>query len=457
MPTRVDPISALEPPEDRQREIGGRVSEASSSTQGPNQSENERIRSRSPTPAEMLNLSGETPTPHQGRRTNETPQTGERVNRNKDEIKIKRKTRAHLKVASLNMRGIGTQAPLDPNNKWSALSYLIREQKIGILAIQETHLTDEAIDNLHRAYGKRLQIYHSSDPENPSQRAGVAIVVNKALTNIKGIETETIVPGRAIMMQIPWHATLKLRILAVYAPNTPKENGAFWNKIVEHWDKRRLPTPDIVLGDFNIVEDALDRLPAHADDPDATVELISMKQRFQIFDGWRLVNETKRGYSYTQEAIRSHSQIDRIYIGETLRNSTTDWSIDLTNVPTDHRLVSVTVLDRKSPYIGPGRWTMPKFLAGDKQFLEEIIKLGKSVNDEIKTVNAGNRTTDNNPQKLFRALKSKIKDMGVKQAREAIPKTVRKINELKVNLQNLQEDDGDQTEEKCLSIVLTKR
>ena len=195
------------------------------------------------------------------------------------------------------MRGAGTQASVDPNNKWSALSYLIREHKIGILSIQETHLTDEALDNLHRVYSKQLQVYYSSDPDNPSQRAGVALVINKAVSNIKGIKTKITVPGRALMMLIPWHATLQLRILVVYAPSSPRENGTFWNKIVEKWDESRLPTPDIVLGDFNTVEDAIDGLPAHSDDPDATIELTSMKQRSQIFDGWRMMNETKRGYS----------------------------------------------------------------------------------------------------------------------------------------------------------------
>lgn len=135
---------------------------------------------------------------------------------------IKRKTRAHLKVASLNMRGAGSQAPLDPNNKWNALSYMIRDHKIGVLALQETHLTDEAVENLHRTYGERLQIYHSSAPDHPSQRAGVALVVNKAVSNVKEIKTTVIIPGRALMLQIPWHATLKPRILAVYAPNSPK-------------------------------------------------------------------------------------------------------------------------------------------------------------------------------------------------------------------------------------------
>ena len=100
---------------------------------------------------------------------------------------------------------------------------------------------------------------------------------------------------------------------------------------------------------------------------------------------------------------------------------------------------------------------MPKFLIGDKQFLDEVIKLWKTVNEDIKRLHGINRTAETNPQKLFRAFITKTKELGMKRAREAIPKTVRKINELKANLQNLQEDDNGHTEEARLSIVLIKR
>ena len=74
---------------------------------------------------------------------------------------------------------------------------------------------------------------------------------------------------------------------------------------------------------------------------------------------------------------------------------------------------------------------MPKFLIGDKHFLEDVIKLGMKLSDKLQNISDGNRSTESNPQILFRALKMKVKELGVKRAREAIPKTVRGSHNIK--------------------------
>ena len=392
LPNRAGYASAHVPPEDRQREIGSRVDGATGPVQGPNMLDNgEETPLPRQAPANRLNRQDETPT----FRT-------DRQDKNKTKTKrVIRKTKAHIKIASLNMRGVGSNQALDPNNKWNTISYLMRDKKIGVLALQETHLDEDATEALHRTYGKRLQIFHTADPTNPTQRAGVAIVINKQIANVKGIKTKEIKPGRALLLEIPWHGTLKLHILAIYAPNSLKENAKFWNDISEKWDEERLTSPDLILGDFNLIEDMIDRLPAHTDDPDATAELMSLKQRFQMIDGWRNFNETKRGYTYTQDAINSHSRIDCIYITERLKDHSSDWLIKHTSVPTDHRLVTTTIIDRKSPYIGPGRWDMLRFLLKDKSFMKDIIKMGAAVNKNVSKATQMYHTQANNPQKIF--------------------------------------------------------
>ncbi|KAI0073488.1 hypothetical protein K474DRAFT_1677850 [Panus rudis PR-1116 ss-1] len=79
--------------------------------------------------------------------------------------KITKNTRARIKIASLNMRGFGNNTS---NNKWNNLHRLIKEDHIGVLALQETHLTNENVDGLHAQYGRRLKIIHTSDPDDPS-------------------------------------------------------------------------------------------------------------------------------------------------------------------------------------------------------------------------------------------------------------------------------------------------
>jgi hypothetical protein len=66
--------------------------------------------------------------------------------------KIKKNTQASLKIASLNIRGRGPTG----NNKWNHINQIMKEQRLGVLAIQEAHLTQEHVDNLHTLFGKRL-------------------------------------------------------------------------------------------------------------------------------------------------------------------------------------------------------------------------------------------------------------------------------------------------------------
>jgi exonuclease III len=87
------------------------------------------------------------------------------------------------------MRGRG-------GDKWHCINQLLRDKKIGILALQETHLSDQLVDSLETLYHKRIKIFHSCNP-NTNNAKGVAIVLNKELTNTYNINTHVLVPGRA--------------------------------------------------------------------------------------------------------------------------------------------------------------------------------------------------------------------------------------------------------------------
>ncbi|KAJ3794998.1 hypothetical protein GGU11DRAFT_747449 [Lentinula aff. detonsa] len=52
----------------------------------------------------------------------------------------KLKTKAHIKVAALNIRGIGNSDVSHPDNKWVHINQLLRDEKIGILVVGEAHL-----------------------------------------------------------------------------------------------------------------------------------------------------------------------------------------------------------------------------------------------------------------------------------------------------------------------------
>ena len=73
--------------------------------------------------------------------------------------------KASLLLASLNTRGFRSSTDQSEDTKWQRLHQLIRNDGIGILALQETHLTSDRVETLHRLYGRRLRILTSVGPE----------------------------------------------------------------------------------------------------------------------------------------------------------------------------------------------------------------------------------------------------------------------------------------------------
>ncbi|KZT18892.1 hypothetical protein NEOLEDRAFT_1079062, partial [Neolentinus lepideus HHB14362 ss-1] len=175
---------------------------------------------------------------------------------------ISRNTRANITLGSLNINGRHAhQLGHSPISKWSSVHSLMRDQRIGILAVQETHLNNEYIDNINELYSKRIHVLNSADPDRPTASAGVAFIVNREIANINDLIFTEIVPGRAALLSTKWHKSQRFSILNIYAPNDHTQHPHFWAKIVAFWDTNHLPKPDFMLGDFNLVEDPIDRSP----------------------------------------------------------------------------------------------------------------------------------------------------------------------------------------------------
>ncbi|KIJ42333.1 hypothetical protein M422DRAFT_254404 [Sphaerobolus stellatus SS14] len=195
--------------------------------------------------------------------SNGPPQEGSQRNQNKEAYKRKR-LKPGLRIGTLNIRGAGSDGTQD---KWNHMNQVIRDNQIGILTVQETHLSNEKLDSLNRLFERSMQIISSEDHTRPNSK-GVAILLNKRLVKWEEAKSKEIISGRAILLTLPWvnqPDTIVLNILAIYAPNDPKESETFWNKLKEKGEQGTLPTIDIILGDFNVIEEAIDRLPSHPD------------------------------------------------------------------------------------------------------------------------------------------------------------------------------------------------
>ena len=143
--------------------------------------------------------------------------------------KLSRKTRAAMKIVTLNMRGQRSANPILPPNKWQGINQMIKKCQIGILAIQEAHLSNKKRKELEEQF-QRLRI-HNSQGDNP-RAVGVAIVINRDVIPDQEVKEFILIPGRAMITTVQWHANLVIAILNVYAPNAPQENESFWKNVL---------------------------------------------------------------------------------------------------------------------------------------------------------------------------------------------------------------------------------
>ena len=124
-----------------------------------------------------------------------TPHTS--ITRNPSTPRDLPRLRDYLKLVSLNIRGRTSTVRGFRQDKWFEIYRVLMSNHIAILATQESHLTDELVENIRSTFNTKLEILHSPLPETRNA-AGVAFVINKGLLETNNIKCEIIIPGRAI-------------------------------------------------------------------------------------------------------------------------------------------------------------------------------------------------------------------------------------------------------------------
>ncbi len=182
-----------------------------------------------------------------------------------------------------------------------------------------------------------------------------------------------------IQFSINWPPRSHTTILATYAPNPPSENHDFWISLAQWYNVPDRPKPHILLGDFNLIEEAADH---HPDPPQASAALLDLRVNLHLIDGCRCTNPPLEcRYTFAQPGNGSRSRIDRIYAMEDIISRALDWSIENPEIPTDHQLITIKIYDKNSPQIRHGCWAMKLFLLKDKKFLSDIENIGQKIAD----------------------------------------------------------------------------
>ena len=359
--------------------------------------------------------------------------------------------KATITVATLNINGF--KAPshnMTGVQKWSTIYRTMSDQKIAILALQETHLDEERLDQVAQCYGKRLTIITSPDPDTPRASAGVAFAINNRLIKPNNITVFELFEGRALAIKIKWHNTEETTILNVYAPHTRASQPDFWKKLETRKKLLRLRNPDFMLGDFNVTEDAIDRYPHHRDDINATSAMRDIRHQWRLQDSWRHAYPNYKAYTYRAIANDQpiKSRLDRIYTSPTVAQHSFNWQHSATPVPTDHWLVLVKFAPLDAPYIGTGRWTLNISALTNKKLTTNIIRSGLKLQLDIEKVTRDQiDRNDVNPQLLWKSFKDNIKNVAKQHNKVTLYKTASRITHLRKDLHNISQNHDFNTNE----------
>ena len=360
-------------------------------------------------------------------------------------------------IGTLNIKGKLTQ---NRQSKYKLLSEMMRMNKIAILAVQETHLNEEEA-KLIEINNPRIKIINNGHYTN---KLGVAFVLNQDYTKNVEYKHEVIIKDRASRLQIKIR-DMELDMINIYMPNTTK---AKQNTIKEIQNKIQNTTSErsIILGDFNLVEDSLDRYPSHKDN-DKTVGMLSeMLKTNKMVDIWREMNKDERDFTFTQAGTNSLARIDRIYVHENAKENMNNPQIQNAAKLSDHKMATIEITKTKTKNDGPGLWRLSNGLLKHEKFTEKardiLLQLEKDIEQYKKRENKLKHKREmkeirkSNPQTLYNKAKQRITKLAIKISQQN-GKAARLykeglIKDLKNAKKNLKDNERD--EEALTNIIL---
>ncbi|KAL1761248.1 Endonuclease/exonuclease/phosphatase, partial [Schizophyllum commune] len=350
-------------------------------------------------------------------------------------------------IATLNINGFGTLTRDHPRNKWGSLNRMMNTQKIAVLMLQETHLTEERKARIESMFSGKLKIYHSPHPTHPKSRAGVAIVVNRRLIDTEGAKVTVVVPGRAIQLTVKWAPNEERTFLCVYAPASgPAERTAFFEQVNEYFRSHtNLAKPHAMAGDFNVLEDSIDRLPM-ADTHDNSIQALDalkLSLGLNMADGWRATNPDTREFTFcrNQENGPYLARLDRIYCTADSFATARQWKISEPGIRTDHSIASVQLTCESSPEMGKGRPRLSEWVIKDKAFAKYTKERGIFAMNELAFIQEAEIRTDT--RNALQVLEDFTRDcfmMGRERERVLVPESQKRIMALQEEMKRVRKD-----------------
>jgi exonuclease III len=257
-----------------------------------------------------------------------------------------------MRIIAINVKGMTSP------EKASKLFTWAKSCGADVAFLVESHLTTEKCAALQRRFPKSTW-YTAGDKGN---KRGVTVVL---LDNVKFVPDACTVlksckRGRFLCVKIE-HETASVTLLGVYSPNNNSDAVRHFKKLQKVCEKFK---PDVILGDFNKVDDRRDRNPGREEEPRVKLALKELLKTHGYVDGWRMSNPEKRQFTFWQTNQEcSASRIDRVYVATQSLKNTSNYTILQKPSWTDHAGIGLEYHARNRVDIGPGLWRLnPKLI-----------------------------------------------------------------------------------------------
>lgn len=298
----------------------------------------------------------------------------------------------NLKIATLNIRSI------NKTSKIFFLNELLNNQKIDLLALQETHLIDL---NLLNEIKNILPNYQILIPILDNSYKGIGFIISN---KIKVISCEIINKERFAIISIH-HNNTKIDIANIYAPNNYNEQIEFINDLYNILIFKK----SILMGDFNHVKyNTIERSPPNSS------ETSNQKSWAHFFNILQLseatFNDNINLNSRTWFSGDLSARLDRIYVDNRLNNIDLTYDKKIIFPESDHQIVianlNINIISYSTSNRNTSLWKLNDSILDDSNVYNKVKEICKNT-----TNNPTNDHTwyDNFIKKITKCLKYESK------------------------------------------------
>ena len=261
-----------------------------------------------------------------------------------------------LKILSLNVRGLGT-----PAKRFVVLRELER-LNYDLFLLQETHVSTKRLaDEIARSWPG--QCFWSF---GRGKSAGVALFVSPSFSG--QISRFLFDSDGRVFSALVLLGSLSFNVVNIYAPNTVSERKIFFERLHDYFISNG---SRIIAGDFNCIDNVLDRLrSSNTLLPDKRC-LNAFFSDFSLIDVWRKLNPHGVSFTWSNSDYTQASRLDRFLVSRSLFNHVRSNKI-LPCAFSDHDFVEFDLtLDGFSDGRG-GVWRLNTALLADTDFKHEL-------------------------------------------------------------------------------------